>query len=252
MRFASLGSGSEGNAWLVESKTTRLMVDCGFSVNEVIRRMARLELQAEDLTAIIVTHEHSDHMSGVARLAKRFNIPVYASFGTLSFCRDDFPSQLSTELFSDSPVVIGDIQVNPFLVPHDAREPLQFVFDDHRHRLGIVTDVGHVTQHMLASLSHLDALAIESNHDEQMLVQGRYPQHLKARVKGEFGHLSNDQAVSLLQQLNPEQLTNVVAAHLSQHNNKPEIVEELFMAVIKEKKRFAIATQEEGLDWVML
>ncbi len=252
MRFASLGSGSEGNAWLVESNKTRLMVDCGFSVNEVVRRMARLELLAEDLTAILVTHEHSDHMSGVARLAKRFNIPVYASFGTLSFCRDDIPSHLCNELFSDSPVVIGDIQVNPFLVPHDAREPLQFVFDDYNHRLGIVTDVGHVTQHMLVSLSDLDGLAIESNHDEQMLLQGRYPQHLKARVKGEFGHLSNDQAVSLLQQLNHERLANVVAAHLSQHNNKPEIVEELFMAVIKEKERFAIATQEEGLGWVIL
>ncbi|MBU6468386.1 MAG: MBL fold metallo-hydrolase [Betaproteobacteria bacterium] len=249
MRFASLGSGSEGNAWLVESGETCLMVDCGFSVNELARRFTAFGMTAQDLTAIVVTHEHSDHLSGVARLAKRFNLPVYASFGTLSFCREDIPESLCHELFSDHPVIIGDIQVNPFLVPHDAREPLQFVFDDSKKRLGIVTDVGHVTQHMIHCLQNLDALALESNHDETLLSEGSYPQPLKVRVKGEFGHLSNAQAVDLLKELNVAKLSSVVAAHLSQANNRPELVYDEFMSVVQDEERFAIATQQEGLAW---
>jgi phosphoribosyl 1,2-cyclic phosphodiesterase len=159
------------------------------------------------------------------------------------------PEELCHELFSDDPIIIGDMKVTPFLVPHDAREPLQFVFDDQLKRLGIVTDVGHVTQHMIQCLYNLDALALESNHDEQLLLQGSYPRQLKNRVVGEFGHLSNDQAVDLLRELNVNQLSHVVAAHLSQANNRPEIVRELFMSVIQDEKRFAMATQQEGVDW---
>ena len=248
--FASLGSGSEGNGLLVRCDETYVLIDCGFSLAQTERRLARLALEPSQLSAVLVTHEHSDHLGGVARLAKRYQLPVYASFGTLSFLRDEINPSQQHIIKSDDPFQLGDIHIEPFAVPHDAREPLQFVLGDGALRLGVLTDVGATTPHIESMLSTCDALFLETNHDRAMLMAGPYPQHLKTRVGGAFGHLSNDESAYLLSRLNHSRLQHVVAAHLSSKNNTPLLAQMALAAVLKwDAIEVAVADQELGLDW---
>jgi len=253
MRFAFLGSGSEGNSLLVQTGTTTLMLDCGFSVNETVSRLARLGLQAEQLNGIFVTHEHSDHIGGVARLARKFRLPVWMTHGTLLTQQAAFADIAVTEFNPHHSIVIGDIEVQPFLVPHDAREPVQYVFSDGVRRLGVLTDTGHITPHIEASLAGCHAMVLECNHDEEMLRTGRYPQSLKQRVGGRFGHLSNRQAAGLLASLDTSSLQHIVAAHLSQQNNQPELAAlALSEALSCKTEEITIASQADGLEWLNL
>ena len=200
MRFAYLGSGSKGNSALIESDGTCVMVDCGFSVAETESRLARLGRTAADIDALLVTHEHADHIGGVARIARKHGIPVWMTAGTYSATRDRaFPEPTLFNCHSE--FSIGAIEVMPMPVPHDAREPCQFVFHDGGHRLGILTDTGHVTRHVLEHLAGCDGLVIECNHDLHMLMRGPYPAAVKRRVAGDLGHLNNDQAAALVGRL---------------------------------------------------
>ncbi len=249
MRFASLGSGSRGNATLIESAGTRLLVDCGFSAIETQRRLARLGCGAEEITALLVTHEHSDHIGGVGVLARRYSIPVWMTAGT---ARHKGLGKLpQRHLFScHEAFTIDGLSVAPFPVPHDATEPSQFVFSDGQHRLGMLTDVGCWTPHIEAQLSGCDALLLESNHDEQMLRDGPYPVSLKRRVAGRHGHLSNAQAAELLQRLDNGRLQHLVAAHLSEENNSPQLVRQLLANALNcEEQWVSIADQACGLGW---
>jgi len=253
MRFAFLGSGSEGNSLLVQAGSTTLMLDCGFSVNETVSRLARLGLQAEQLNGILVTHEHSDHIGGVARLARKFKLPVWMTHGTLLTQQAAFADIVVTELNPHHRIAIGDIEVQPFLVPHDAREPVQYVFSDGAHRLGVLTDTGHITPHIEASLAGCHALVLECNHDEEMLRTGRYPPMLKQRVGGRFGHLSNRQAAGLLASMDTSLLKYIVAAHLSMQNNLPELAAQALSEALSCKRdEITIASQSEGLDWITI
>jgi phosphoribosyl 1,2-cyclic phosphodiesterase len=253
MRFAFLGSGSEGNSLLVQAGSTILMLDCGFSVNETVARLARLGLQAEQLNGILVTHEHSDHIGGVARLARKFKLPVWMTHGTLLTQQAAFADITVTELNPHHRIAIGDIEVQPFLVPHDAREPVQYVFSDGARRLGVLTDTGHITPHIEASLAGCHALVLECNHDEAMLRSGRYPPTLKQRVGGRVGHLSNRQAAALLANMDTSLLKYIVAAHLSKQNNQPELVAQALSEVLSCKQdEITIASQSEGLDWIVI
>lgn len=253
MRFAFLGSGSEGNSLLVQAAGTTLMLDCGFSVNETVSRLARLGLQAEQLNGILVTHEHSDHIGGVARLARKFQLPVWMTHGTLLTQQTAFADISVTELNPHHRLVIGDIEVQPFLVPHDAREPVQYVFSDGAHRLGVLTDTGHITPHIEASLAGCHALVLECNHDEEMLRIGRYPPSLKQRVGGRFGHLSNRQAAGLLAGMDIGTLQCIVAAHLSKQNNQPELAAQALSEVLScRQDEITIASQSEGVDWIVI
>jgi phosphoribosyl 1,2-cyclic phosphodiesterase len=253
MRFAFLGSGSEGNSLLVQAGSTTLMLDCGFSVNETVSRLARLGLQAEQINGILVTHEHSDHIGGVARLARKFKLPVWMTHGTLLTQQAAFADIAVTELNPHHRIAIGDIEVQPFLVPHDAREPVQYVFSDGERRLGVLTDTGHITPHIEASLAGCHALVLECNHDEEMLRGGRYPPSLKQRVGGRFGHLSNRQAAGLLATLDTGRLQHIVAAHLSKQNNQPELASQALSAVLAcKEEEIVIASQSEGLQWVVI
>lgn len=250
IRFALLGSGSEGNALIVQVGSTTLLMDCGFSVSEAVIRLARLGLQAEQLDGILVTHEHSDHIAGVARLARKFDIPVWMTHGTLRFQHSAFTDITVTEINPHSSLAIGDIKVQPFMVPHDAGEPVQYVFSDGAFRLGVLTDAGHVTPHIESTLSGCHALVLECNHDEQMLRNGRYPASLKQRVAGRFGHLNNEQAATLLSHLDNSSLQHIVAAHLSQQNNLPALAVAALSGVLGCTEDWvAVADQQRGLDW---
>jgi len=252
MRFASLGSGSKGNATLVEAGDTRVLIDCGFSCLEVEKRLARLSLQATDLDAILVTHEHSDHIAGVARLSRRYRLPVWMTAGTEAAHKGGELAQWSC-INSHQAFSIGDLQVQPFPVPHDAREPCQFVFSDARRRLGLLTDVGSLTAHMLQALDGLDALILECNHDPDMLANGPYPLRLKQRVAGPYGHLSNQQASEIISKINIDRLQHLVAAHLSEKNNQPQLALGSLAAVVGERGFDLLAAdQPAGMPWLSI
>ena len=250
IRFASLGSGSSGNATIVERDNTRVMMDCGFSLGETKARLERLGLAPSQLTAIVVTHEHDDHLGGVARFAKRYAIPVYLTRGTAQWLPEDFPLSLVRIIDSHTVFAIGDLQVEPFPVPHDAREPVQYVFGDGAARVGVVTDLGCTTAHVEEKLSACDAIVLECNHDLDMLMTGSYPVSLKHRVSGRFGHLSNRDSGALLANLDCSKLKHIVAAHLSKQNNTPALaIAALAHALGCEDTWVGIAQQDTGFDW---
>lgn len=249
MRFASLGSGSRGNATLVEQGGTCLLVDCGFSMKETEARLARLATSAEAIDAVLITHEHGDHINGVGALARKYSIPVWATGGT--FAADRLGEGIEKKrICSHSVFAIGDIEVQPFPVPHDAREPSQFVFSNGDKRLGLLTDVGSRTPHLEEQLSACDALILECNHDKAMLDNGEYPLSLKRRVGGNHGHLSNAQAADILGRLDTSKLTQLVAAHLSEKHNTPALAQAALAEVMSCAQEWvSIADQQTGFDW---
>lgn len=250
MRFASLGSGSRGNALLVEAGNTRVLVDAGFGPREMSRRLGRLNLAGDDIDAVLVTHEHSDHIGGVFACARRFGWAVLLTHGTLAACRDSGADGRTTIIDSHESLSVGDICVDPFPVPHDAREPVQFVLSDGARRLGVLTDAGHVTSHMAAMLDGCDALVLECNHDSEMLAQGSYPPTLKHRIGGPWGHLDNVAAASLLSRIDRSSLRHVVAAHLSEENNSPALAQAALSAALGcGQDWIGIASQDEGFAW---
>ncbi|MBX3666352.1 MAG: MBL fold metallo-hydrolase [Burkholderiales bacterium] len=254
MRFASLGSGSEGNALVVEAGNSRILLDCGFSAAETVRRLGRLGLEPGAIDAVLVTHEHDDHVGGADRFARRFGIPVYLSHGTrVAAARGGDAFATATIIDGHSPFAVGDLEIFPYPVPHDAREPTQFVFGDGARRLGVLTDAGSSTPHIEQMLSGLDALVIECNHDRELLLGGNYPERLKQRIAGRYGHLDNGQAAGIVAGIEKKSLQHVVAAHLSQRNNRPELARAALSAALGcAAKWIGVATQSEGLDWRMI
>lgn len=236
-RYALLGSGSRGNATVVQAGPTRLLVDCGFPVREFVARAEMLALDPASLTGILVTHEHGDHIGGVARLARAYDIPVYLTRGTAS-ARADWDRCTLNFISPHDTFTLGDIEVQPFPVPHDAREPCQFAFAHGGRKLGIVSDLGKITQHVARSLDACDALLLECNHDTGMLARGPYPESLKRRVGGDFGHLSNAQAAGLLREVDRARLRSLVLTHLSEQNNTPELA-----------RTAACASLDDDPDW---
>jgi len=251
MRFACLGSGSEGNAVVVEAGSSRVLLDCGFSIKETVFRLARLGLTPEGLSGIVITHEHSDHIGGVFRFANKFNLPVWLTHGSLAYLSNLDQSLLDARVIdSHDAFAVGDLLIEPFPVPHDAREPIQFVFGDGQHRLGVLTDTGMITPHIEQMLSGCDALVLECNHDASMLANGPYPNSLKQRVGGRFGHLDNHAAADLLRSIDTQQLTHLIAAHLSHKNNLPELARAaLAQALSCAEDWIGIADQALGFEW---
>lgn len=254
MRFASLGSGSRGNALIVEAGATRVLLDCGFSVRTCCGRLDRLGIEPESLDAIVVTHEHGDHVAGVFKLARRFNLPVYLTHGTYSALSAAHAPLSGCRLIdSHAEFFIDDLAIQPFPVPHDAREPVQYVFSDGTYRLGVLTDTGVITPHVVDTLQACDALLLECNHDARLLASSSYPETLKRRISGNYGHLENQQAAALLAQIDLRRLQHLVAAHLSEQNNRPELaVRALADAVGCAGASIGVATQETGFDWRLL
>ena len=253
MRFASLGSGSAGNCMVIEKASTRLLLDCGFSLNETVKRLQRLNLGPEQITGILVTHEHDDHAKGAFKFAAKFNVPVWLSQGTYKMCERYLPenAQITIRLIdSHSKFSIEHLEVSPYPVPHDAREPTQFTFSDGDYKLGVLTDVGASTPHIEHMLSGCDGLVLECNHDMQMLESGPYAYSLKKRVGSRLGHLDNESAATLLTKLDNSKLKHIIAAHLSAKNNSPELAQlALSRALGCAKNWVAIAKQDEGFEW---
>jgi phosphoribosyl 1,2-cyclic phosphodiesterase len=250
MRLASLGSGSKGNATLVESDNTCILIDCGFSLKDTSKRLGRLGRSVEDLDAILVTHEHSDHIKGVATLAKKYQVPVYMSHGTAS-SQKELPFKVE-KINCHSPFTVGDILVDPVPVPHDAREPCQFVFAQNDFRLGVLTDLGHISSIVFDQYKNCDLLLVEANHDLDMLHKGPYPPGLKQRVAGDWGHLSNHQTMQFLQAINHDRLQKVVLGHISETNNSTSLVESCLSNVTKLKADITLADQSGGSHWLFL
>jgi len=225
MRFASLGSGSRGNATLVEAAGTCLLVDCGYSMREFEARCQGLGVDPGAIDALLVTHEHGDHVRGVGPLARKYGLPVWMTHGTWRRARCGEIPNLHLFGAHAGAFTLGGVRVQPYAVPHDAREPCQFLFSAGGRRLGLLTDVGAITPRIRQCLQGLDALILECNHDPQMLRTGPYPPALQARVGGNYGHLSNGQAAQLLQSIDQARLQRLVLAHLSEKNNHPELAE---------------------------
>ena len=251
MRFASLGSGSAGNGLVVEAGATRVLIDCGFAVEGTERRLARIGLAPADITAIVVTHEHGDHADGVLPFARRHGVQIWMTHGT---ARAVPGAQPDARVFdSHSPFAIDGLEVRPFPVPHDAREPAQLVLTDGASRLGVLTDIGSSTRHVEAMLSGCDALVLECNHDPALLASGPYPGWLKTRIGGAFGHLANEAAAGLLAALDRSRLRHVVAAHLSETNNRPELATSALARVLGcGPDEILVAGQDRGFDWLDL
>jgi phosphoribosyl 1,2-cyclic phosphodiesterase len=247
LRFASLGSGSRGNGTVVGVGDVHVLIDCGFPLRETERRLAELGLTPGDLTAILVTHEHSDHSAGVAALARRHGVPVFATWGTFGSGRiDGLPQRQIIE--TDARLAFGALEVCSVVVPHDAREPCQFVLAAGGCRLGVLTDLGSITPHVVEQYRGCDALMLECNHDLAMLQGGSYPPSLKRRIAGDFGHLSNRQAAAFLdcEGVLPRQL---VIAHISEQNNSRQCVEDTLGATLDAVPEVVWAQQDDGFDW---
>ena len=248
MQFASLGSGSKGNATLVRAGATLIMVDCGFSLRQTLQRLERLAVAPQQLDAILVTHEHSDHSSGVAALSRKFEIPVYLTHGTAGTgrCEDNFIEHCFN--CGDS-FRIGELDIRAVAVPHDAAEPCQYRFTWGERNLGILTDLGSLTPHVVENFRDCHSLLLEFNHDLEMLMEGPYPAHLKRRVAGDWGHLNNDQAAELLRQIDGDNLQQLVVGHISEKNNSRHRAEAALLSALASLDKVVFAEQAGGFDW---
>lgn len=252
IRFASLGSGSKGNATLVETGQTRILIDCGFSLAETTKRLARLNCSPESINAILVTHEHGDHANGVGRLSRKYKIPVYLTHGSYLAMKD-------TQFFhfhafnTHCSFSIQDFNITPLAVPHDAREPSQFIFSDGDKRLVLLTDLGYCSPFLIEQLAGLDGLMLECNYDLNMLRYGNYPPSLKKRVLSNHGHLDNQDATSLLKRLDTQALQHIVGMHISENNNTDELAKAALVdGLLCANEDVILANQKTGFDWLTI
>jgi phosphoribosyl 1,2-cyclic phosphodiesterase len=253
LRFASLASGSGGNCLVAEAAGTVVLIDCGLALTETERRLARLGLQPAQVSAILVTHEHGDHACGAFDFAAAHRITVYLTHGTAAALKAEGKALDGVRMVlvnGRQSLLVDGFQVVPFTVPHDAREPVQYVLSDGAAKLGVLTDVGISTAHVEKMLSGLDALVLECNYDRDLLWNGAYPRWLKERIAGPFGHLDNRESERLLAAIDRSRLKHVIGAHLSQQNNRPELARAaLARAMGCEENWISLATQDDGFEW---
>ena len=258
LRFKNLGSGSAGNATLVEARdglqVSRLLIDCGLRVPELRRRLEAIDLQLTDLQGLFVTHEHSDHVGHARRFAQETGLPLWMSEGTRLACQADewklAPDQLRVARDSVT-IALGALELLPFTVPHDAREPLQLRCTDGDRHLGVLTDLGHASTHVVSALQNCHALLLETNHDPDLLQASAYPAFLKKRVAGPWGHLSNGAAAESLARIKHHDLNHVLAAHLSERNNTPDLARaSLSHALGCASSEIDVADPIKGSAWI--
>lgn len=259
MEFASLGSGSSGNGVLIRQADALLLVDCGFTMKEATIRMEKLGVHPSELSAVLVTHEHGDHMGGVGPLSRKYKLPVWMTHGTWEGGKRKV--QPSSWVYPEHAFTIGGIRVLPVLVPHDAREPVQFIFTscsetstgEALQSLGVLTDLGHISEHVADAYQQCTALMLEANHDLEMLRTGPYPPSLKRRVSGQWGHLNNDQGRALAARYLCEEnarLSLLVWSHVSQQNNATDLVREMSNSIDHPVAHSAlIVEQDDVLEW---
>jgi phosphoribosyl 1,2-cyclic phosphodiesterase len=246
VRISVLASGSNGNATVVEADGTCVLVDCGISCRQLVTRMDALGIDPKTIDAVLLTHEHDDHVKGLEVFLRRYPVPVLATSGTVAAMAAPPPE--ARTLAPGREVRLGTVTVLPVPTSHDAREPVGFVLESAGHRVGFVTDTGVVTQLLAERLAGCHTLLLECNHDRDMLRMGPYPWPLKQRIASRTGHLSNEQSRGALEQLVHSGLDVVVGMHLSQTNNDPALVAHELAAVLAGSGvRLAIASQHRAL-----
>ena len=228
MQFASIASGSSGNCLYTGNDDTHLLIDAGISKKRIEDGLLGFGVEPGDIDAILITHEHSDHIKGLGVLARKYGLPIYATRGTIMEIRrmrmlGEIDPGLFCEIRAGETFRIGNINIHAFSIPHDARDPVSFRVDDGRYRIGMVTDLGYFDQSVLAALQDCDILYAEANHDIRMLETGPYPYQLKVRILGNYGHLSNESSGQMIGRLLNEKLQRVILGHLSKENNYPEL-----------------------------
>jgi phosphoribosyl 1,2-cyclic phosphodiesterase len=253
MRVSLLASGSRGNALLVSSGQTRILVDAGLSAREICRRLELVGVAADSIDALLVTHEHSDHIRGLGPLARRLKLPVYIHTDLVGSLKDVGVPTAVREFDESQELLIGDLSVRPFPITHDARCPVGFTVEGARGKVGIATDLGIATRLVAERLRGCRALVLEANHDEEMLRDGPYPWQLKQRVRSKHGHLSNLDSARLLENLLWDGLDAVLLAHLSETNNCPELARSVAQDVLARQNGSApellVGRQGDPVEW---
>jgi phosphoribosyl 1,2-cyclic phosphodiesterase len=225
--FTSLNSGSNGNCYYIGTQTDAVLVDVGLSCRETEKRMKQLGLQMKTVKAIFVSHEHGDHIKGVSTLANKYNLPVYITVKTAQH-GPRLISHLSKNFVANETLIVGDLHINPFLKSHDAADPHSFIITCNGITVGVFTDIGNVCEETIRHFKLCHAVFLEANYDATMLENGKYPLHLKNRIRGGVGHLSNKEALDLFIKHRSPFLSHLLLSHLSKENNSPEMVQTLF------------------------
>jgi phosphoribosyl 1,2-cyclic phosphodiesterase len=228
LQIASLNSGSNGNCYYIGNDTEAIFIDAGLSCRETERRMRVLGLDMRKVKAIFISHEHADHISGMTTLSRKWKLPVFITPATHTSTKLPLQPHLTVSFRPDEPVQVGRLTVLPFVKHHDGCDPHSFTISCDDARVGVLTDIGHVCKEVIHHFSQCDAAFLEANYDEAMLEQGRYPYHLKKRIRGGKGHLSNRQALELFIQHRPEGMSYLLLSHLSKENNDPKLVLDYF------------------------
>lgn len=249
--FASLNSGSNGNCYCVGNENDIVLIDGGISCKETEKRMSSIGLSMKKIRAVFVSHEHIDHVKGIEVLSKKYNIPIYLNEKTLKGASHFIPKS-STKLFSSGETTpIGDLLIHSFSKMHDAADPISFVVEHKGLRIGVMTDIGKPCDNVINHFKLCDAVLLESNYDSNMLENGKYPYMLKKRISGDFGHLSNEQALDLFLTHQSESLSNLMLGHLSQENNHPALVQELFSKNSANAK-ISVASRQQASEIIIV
>ena len=243
--FASLGSGSEGNSFLIKTDKTIFMVDCGFNYKETENRLSELGLTFSDINHILITHEHEDHMRAIKMIIKKEKIQISCSYGTAK--KIGIVDEVNIINPGDI-LVDNDLQVEVVPVPHDAREPCHYVFKKDTLKIGIITDFGSLTPKIIESYSNLNYLVVEANHDANLLMKSSYPTSLKNRIFGKLGHANNDLTFDLISQIKKDKLKKIIFCHLSKQNNQKEIIKHTVKEYF-DKFKCEFISQENIFNW---
>ena len=226
--ISSLNSGSNANCYYIGNSQEAVLVDAGLSCRETEKRMKQLGLSMDTVKALFISHEHSDHITGLPGISKKYRLPVYITGATLKNCNLPVEKHLIHPFKHTKPVVIGNLSVTPFLKCHDAADPHSFMISGYGINIGVITDIGYACKEVIRYFRQCHAIFLESNYCDNMLENGSYPYYLKKRIRSDEGHLSNDQALELFLHYRSDDLRLLILSHLSKNNNKPELVEEIF------------------------
>lgn len=263
MKLCSIASGSSGNCIYVGSNSTNLLVDAGISAKRIENGLSGIDIQPDTLQGILITHEHSDHVSGLGILARRYNIPIYATYETARAIGQikslgEIPQELYHYIKPNEAFVINDINIEPFATSHDASNPVCYTMQAEGHKIGVATDLGKYDDYIVSKLEASEILFVEANHDVNMLMVGKYPYYLKQRILGDRGHLSNETSANLIHKLIHPKLQRVMLAHLSKENNYEELAYETVCCELTGRgcgfsaQKLSVACREQPSDMVLL
>ncbi len=254
LHFASLGSGSKGNASLIRGADTCVLVDCGYTLKSATERLNLLGVSPQDISAILISHEHIDHVKGVGAFSRKYGTPVWLTHGTWRGLKDTKFAETYFFHSHGQTFDIGDLKIEPITVPHDANEPAQFIFYCAGKKMVVLTDLGWITPHIASRITETDGIILECNHDQDMLFNGPYPQSLKQRIRSQMGHLGNDAAARFLKNIDTQRFQHLALAHLSESNNHPEKAFEAIADVVSQHthKQIQVLAQEKSSQWMII